>query len=212
MRAALPFRRMPYMAREALDTSSAPMTITPLPRTNPAIAKSRGLSRSMGSALRPNRVLRSLASVALLVALYLLFAPTQLGGSASFVITDGISMLPTYHAGDLVVLKSEPEYHVGEVAGYHNRQLGVVVLHRIVAIHGGHYVFKGDNNPYPTSDEPTQQSLVGAEWIHIPSIGKLMRLARVPGVAAVLLAALWLFSFSSSGRTRRQRRRHRGAL
>lgn len=185
------------------------MTIIPMPGSTTA---TRGRIKGSSKGLVAHKLLRRLASLALVAALYVLFAPTQIGGSASYVITNGISMLPTIHAGDLVVLKQESSYHVGEVAGYHNSQLGVVVLHRIVAIHGTHYVFKGDNNPYPTTDEPTKTAIVGAAWIHLPSAGKVLRFARVPGIAAAALAALWLFTFSSSGRSRRQRRRRRRAI
>ena len=150
-----------------------------------------------------------LASLVALVVLWGGWLPEQLGGRMSYVITDGTSMLPRYHAGDFVVTRSEPSYHVGEVAAFHNQQLGVIVLHRIVAIHGNRYVFKGDNNSWVTSYEPTKSQIVGAEWLHLPGAGRLVLDLRHPAVAACLLASVWLFSFSPAARSRRQRRRHR---
>jgi signal peptidase I len=120
-------------------------------------------------------------------------------------------MLPNFHSGDLVLLRQESSYHVGEVAGYHNSQLHAVVMHRIVAVHNGRYYFKGDNNNFVDPFHPTQGQLVGAEWIHLPGAGRYVQYARVPMVAAVLAAVLWLLSFRSRPTTRRRRRRHRNA-
>ncbi len=137
--------------------------------------------------------------------------PQQLGGAMSYVISDGISMLPHIRAGDLVIVRKEPRYHVGEVAAFHNRQLHVIVLHRIVAIRGDRYVFKGDNNSFATSYEPTRAQIVGAEWAQLPGFGQIVLDLRTPIVAAALLGLLWLYSFWRRPTSRRQRRRHRNA-
>lgn len=160
---------------------------------------------------RPVRILTRLLLVvaAAAVVVWTGILPQQLGGSMSYVITDGVSMLPHFHAGDLVVLRRESSYHVGEVAAFHNQQLHVVVMHRIVAINHGRYTFKGDNNPGPTLYKPTKSQIVGAEWLHLPHAGTILVDLRTPVVAAVLLGALWLFSFSPGRRSRRRRRRHR---
>lgn len=161
---------------------------------------------------RSHLVLKLIASgVLALVLLWGGLLPQQLGGRMSYAITDGVSMLPHFHAGDLVILRSEPTYHVGEVAAFHNRQLGVIVLHRIVAIDNGHYVFKGDHNHWVTTYEPTKSQIVGAEWLHLPGAGRIVLDLRAPLVAAVLLGLLWLYSFWPKSTTRRQRRRHRHA-
>lgn len=137
--------------------------------------------------------------------------PQQLGGAMSYVISDGISMLPHIRAGDLVIVRREPTYHVGEVAAFHNQQLHVIVLHRIVAIRGNHYVFKGDNNSFATSYEPTRAQIVGAEWAQLPGFGQIVLDLRTPIVAAALLGVLWLYSFWRRPTSRRRRRRHRNA-
>ncbi|MGH8997501.1 MAG: S24/S26 family peptidase [Acidimicrobiales bacterium] len=157
------------------------------------------------------RLAATIASVVVLALAWLWLAPQQLGGSDAYSVTDGVSMLPRIHAGDLVVVRREASYHVGEVAAFHDLQLHAVVLHRIIAIHGGRYVFKGDNNDFVTSYEPTKAQIVGAERLHVPGAGKLILDLRTPAVAAALLALLWLFSFSPSSRSRRQRRRGRHA-
>jgi signal peptidase I len=138
-------------------------------------------------------------------------APPQLGGSTSYVITHGISMEPTFHAGDLALIRPADHYRVGEVVAYHSTLLHVVALHRIIAIHGGRYVFKGDNNSFVDPTHPTRSELVGALWVHIPRGGVLFHVLHSPIVAAVLcgFVALLLLGTGQTKR-RRDRRRNRG--
>lgn len=185
----------------------------PAPPGPPAV---RVLRAGAGAAAARHRLgvpkaLGALATVVLLVAGWWALAPPQVGGSTSYAITEGVSMLPHFHAGDLVLLRKEPGYHVGEVAGFHDPQLGAVVMHRIVAIHGSHFVFKGDNNRFATTYEPTRSQIVGAEWVHLAGAGRYLMVLRLPAVAAVLLGMLWVFTFAPPARSRRRRRRHRHA-
>lgn len=168
-----------------------------------------------GGRRRQRPTLRKIAVVAVSLVVFgvawLELASPQLGGKASYVVTSGISMLPRYHAGDLVVLHSRSSYHVGEIAGYRNGELHEVVMHRIVAIRGDHYVFKGDNNSWADSFQPTKSQIVGAEWLHFSGGGKYLVLLRNPSVAAVLLGLLWLLSFGrDDGRGRRRAREVQG--
>lgn len=153
------------------------------------------------------RVFRPLLGAAMVVVLWLVFAPTVLGGSVTYVVTDGVSMLPHFHANDLVLLRQEPTYHVGEVAGYQNGQLHEIVMHRIIAMDGDRYVFKGDNNDFTDTYHPLKSQIVGAEWLHLSGWGRWLNDIRIPFVAAALLAALWLLSFRKSPASRRRRRR-----
>lgn len=157
------------------------------------------------------RLLAALPSLVLCITAWVIFAPTQLGGPVSYAVTSGVSMLPNFHAGDLVLLRSQPSYHVGEVAGYHNGRLGVTVMHRIVAVDGDHYVFKGDNNTWVDSYQPTAGQIVGAEWIHLPGWGSVLLALRAPVAVAILLGLMWMVVFWPRSATRRERRRHRHA-
>lgn len=198
--------------RPVVPSGRAPMTSAPTvgDEWTPSAATAMRRVRLHPSGTRRVRRL-SLVVVVLLVVFWMGLLPQQLGGRMSYVITDGSSMLPRYHTGDLVLVREQPTYHVGEVAAFHNHQLHVIVLHRIVAIRGDRFVFKGDNNNFDTSYEPTRTQIVGAEWLHLPGAGRVVLDLRDPAVAAVLLGVLWLFSFSPAARSRRQRRRHRHA-
>jgi signal peptidase I len=172
----------------------------------PAVTAADQHGRARASLLC-GRLFRPFLGALCLFGLWALFAPTVLGGSVTYVVTDGVSMLPHFHADDLVLLRHEATYHVGEVAGYENGQLHEVVMHRIVAQHGDRYVFRGDNNNFTDTYEPVKSQIVGAEWLHLPGWGRWLNYIRTPFVAAALLAALWIFSFRSSPASRRRRRR-----
>ncbi len=81
-------------------------------------------------------------------ALWYVFAPTKLGGGASYVMIDGNSMEPTFHAGDLVILTKAPVYNVGDIVAYKDLKLNAFIIHRIIEYEDGHYVLKGDNNAW----------------------------------------------------------------
>ena len=156
-------------------------------------------------------ILSVLATLVTCLAAWFAFAPPALGGATSYVMTEGASMLPHYHAGELVALRAQASYHVGDIVAYHNGSLGVVVMHRIVATDGDRYVFKGDNNNFIDSYHATKSEIVGAEWLQLPGAGRLLARLRVPIVAAVAFGLLWFFSFPAQRTSRRQRRRRRHA-
>ncbi|MDX6516191.1 MAG: signal peptidase [Gaiellaceae bacterium] len=137
-------------------------------------------------------LMRTLLVVLALPVLWF-FAPIQLHGHTGYAIVDGISMEPSYHGGDLVLIHEQPRYSVGEVVAYHSRKSGVVVLHRIARMTAdGRYVFKGDNNSF--FDPPAKaQDLIGAKWLRAPKVGAAMVWVRKPwheillvGVAVLL--------------------------
>ena len=136
------------------------------------------------------------------------FAPTQLGGSGTYVVTHGISMEPRFHSGDLAIVRSQSSYHVGEIAAYHNHQLHTIVLHRIIGRQGDKYIFKGDNNDFVDPEHPLANQLIGALWIHIPGAGVRLQSIRSPAVMGGLIFVGMLL-LTGGAFTQRRRRRHR---
>src|SRR5437868_9645307 len=49
------------------------------------------------------------------VGWFVALRPAQLGGPATFVVVQGVSMEPTYHTGDLVISHRQSSYAVGDV-------------------------------------------------------------------------------------------------
>jgi signal peptidase I len=144
-------------------------------------------------------------------AFWLFLAPPKIGGRSTYVITSGTSMEPSFHSGDLAVVRPAGHYRVGEVVAYHSTLLHVVVLHRIIAIHGDRYVFKGDHNNFVDPTRPNRSQLVGALWVHIPHGGVVFRALHSPVTVAVLcgFVALLLLGTGETKR-RRDRRGNRG--
>lgn len=155
--------------------------------------------------------IRRLASVALTFALigaaWLVLAPPQLGGSTSFVVVDGSSMLPNLRGSDLVALRPASSLEVGDVVGYRSELLGRVVLHRITAIESGRYVLKGDNNPFIDPDRPGRSEIVGRVWFHVPRGGHVIAWLHVPWVLAALAAFFVLVIGFDRPRSRSRRKR-----
>jgi signal peptidase I len=162
-----------------------------------------------------SRRTRSLLVSAFVLALagvgWFFLAPTQIGGSTRYVITHGISMEPLIHTGDLVLVRPASDYHVGEVVAYHSTLLNTVVLHRIVAIHDGHYTFKGDNNAFLDPTHPTRALLLGRMWLHIPRGGIVLDWLHKPWVAALLTGGVAMLLLFGGDQQRRRRRHRRGA-
>jgi len=99
------------------------------------------------------------------------FAPASVGGRTSYASTSGTSMAPEFKTGDLVGLRKTGPVQVGDIAGYRSGSTGQVVVHRVIAEHDGLLTFKGDNNWWIDTYQPTQQEVVGKLWIHVGGAG-----------------------------------------
>lgn len=132
----------------------------------------------------------------LLVATWLVLAPTNLGGQTAYVIVSGTSMEPLFHRGDLVVLRQTGDYEVGDVVTYQNPDYGPVI-HRIIAEDGERYVLQGDNNSWEDYYRPEESDILGKTWIHLPGIGKAIQPIRTPkgmAIAGGLLGVMIVMS------------------
>jgi signal peptidase I len=157
---------------------------------------------------RARTALMVLAVVLLGWAWWSTLAPTSVGGPASYVLTQGESMLPTIEPGGLIITRSEKHYEVGDVVAYHNRQLHSVVLHRIVAEDHGRFVLQGDNNDFLDGYRPTPDEVVGKKWLELPGAGGFVRLVQQPIHFALAMALATLLAVRVPRRSRRRRRHH----
>jgi signal peptidase I len=143
----------------------------------------------------------------LLGAAWVIFAPTRFGGQAAYVIISGISMEPSFHRGDLAILRVEDDYAIGDVVTYLHPTIGPVI-HRIIKRDGSRFVFKGDNNSWIDEYHPTQDELIGKLWIHLPAAGVLVEQLRIPRNMAALVAVMGVMVMTTGTRSvnRRPRR------
>jgi signal peptidase I len=161
---------------------------------------------------RTKKLLSFALGLIVLGCVWFYFAPVGIGGSASYVVTDGVSMQPRFHTGDLAIVRSQSSYHVGEIVAYRNRMLHTIVLHRIIGRAGSRYIFKGDNNHFVDFEHPAASQLIGALWLHIPSAGADLQSLRSPALTGALVATgVLLFLGAAFTQRRRLRRRQRRA-
>ena len=143
--------------------------------------------------------------LAVVLTWFFLFRPVSLGGSAGYVTVEGVSMIPTYHTGDLIITHKESGYHVGQVIAYRIPQgevaAGHVVIHRIV---GGNatagYTTRGDNNSYTDLWRPKPSDIVGTPWLLVPRGGRFLFFVRTPWVVAALAALLAVWMIMGTGK------------
>ncbi|MBC7877721.1 MAG: signal peptidase I [Anaerolineales bacterium] len=132
----------------------------------------------------------TLLSLLLSVIGWMIFAPTQLGGSVTYVMVDGNSMEPGFHLGDLLLIRTQTSYQIGDAVTYQNAELGRYVFHRIIGTELNRYVLKGDNNSWLDSYHPDQSEIVGKLWVHIPKLGNAIEWVRLPFNWAVAMGLL----------------------
>ncbi len=136
-------------------------------------------------------------SAVVMIAVWIAFAPTQVGGMASYIIVIGKSMEPKFHKDDLVIIHREPIYQVGDAIVYRNLELQNFVFHRIVSQQSGHYALKGDNNSWVDTYQPSHEEVIGKLWLYIPQGGVVIQKIRNPYVMMVIAGVLGAFLANS---------------
>ncbi len=126
-------------------------------------------------------------------AWYLTLAPASIGGPLTPVLVRGVSMEPTYHAGDLVLCFRRGAPAPGEIVAF-RVPTGQLVIHRVVSLDGDRVRTRGDNvaheDPWPT----TTADVAGRARLRIPGVGQLMARLRQPVALAAMsgLLGFWL--------------------
>lgn len=97
-----------------------------------------------------------------IIALWFGLAPTSIGGDYSYVVVHGNSMEPHLYGGDIVLLRRERQYGLGEVVAYRDPVIGPV-LHRIESKQGDRFVLRGDNRERVDAYAPLPEDILGRE-------------------------------------------------
>jgi len=147
------------------------------------------------------RWLRSVGA-GLVAVVALLMIVVLATGAVALITAHGRSMEPSFHSGDLAVVVPGSNYHVGEVVGYWSPLLRVVVLHRIVAAHGGTFTFKGDNNPFLDPRRLPASDIRGRLWLHVPDGGTVLGWVRAPAVLGFVACVLIVLGVGGASRHR----------
>ena len=144
----------------------------------------------MRSSPRVHLSLRRVAALGLLGLLGLAVAAFA-SGRMRYVVTSGVSMQPSYQAGDLVFVAPADRYSVGDVVAYEaGARDRVVVLHRIIGGDAAGFELKGDNNRSVDPARPGADQILGRAVLHVPNVGAVTSSPITRTVAVVALLAL----------------------
>lgn len=115
--------------------------------------------------------------------------PMPFGWGISVVLSG--SMEPALSVNDLVFVREQDSYKVGDIVVYQDGNS--LVIHRILSIDGDEVITQGDAND--VADEPISVSAIkGKERAHIPLVGALTRFLKTPvGFLLLIAAAVGLF-------------------
>lgn len=116
-------------------------------------------------------------------------------------------MEPLFHKGDLALVRPASTYRVHDIVLYESPVLHRPVLHRIIAVDGGRYYFKGDHNDFIDPGYATRADLRGVLWLRVPKAGKALTFVGRPSHAGALAGAAALLLLLGGPRSRRRRRR-----
>ena len=140
-------------------------------------------------------VLRWAMGICLLCAIGFLAWPQSFGGRTAFIGVDGQSMAPTYASGDLLVVRRQGTYHVGDVITYIVPKgefgAGAHVVHRITGGKGtAGFVTQGDNRAVADEWHPRHEDVVGATSLRIPGAASWFQQLGRPVPLGALCAGL----------------------
>lgn len=115
----------------------------------------------------------------------------QVFGFSQLIVVSG-SMEPALQAGDMIIIREQPDYQVGDIVTY---RTGLrVVTHRIVDITENQAVLQGDANNVADKPIPVT-AIVGKVVLRIPRAGDALLYARTPaGIVSVILSAVALLN------------------
>lgn len=124
--------------------------------------------------------------------------PHSLGGPVTYVMVSGQSMEPTFHGGDLAVVRAKQTYTSGDIVAFRVPKgepgEGAIVIHRIVggSADGG-FLVQGDNKRLPDPWRPKGEDIIGEMWFHVPGAGRVLAFLRAPLPLATIAAQLAIF-------------------
>lgn len=133
--------------------------------------------------------------------------PMPFGWGLSVVLSG--SMEPALHVNDLVIVRQQDSYAVGDIIVFQEGRR--LVIHRVISVNGEQLTTQGDANQ--VSDAPIMLSAVkGKSAAVIPYIGGILRFLKTPfGCILMLIGAVILFEVPYY-RRRRKARTDREAL
>lgn len=114
-------------------------------------------------------------------------------GVGSAVVETG-SMEPEVGAGDLIFIREQEQYSVGDVITFFDSSRGEYVTHRVILVNENGYTTKGDANNVQDPFTVPQDAVVGKVVGVWRGVGKIIAFLQTPAGMFVLIltaAAVW---------------------
>jgi signal peptidase I len=137
------------------------------------------------------RAVSAAASFLVIILLWIIFAPVQVGGQAFYIIVNGNSMEPSFHKGDLVLLRESKNYQIGDIVAYAHPDIGTV-FHRIVGEDAEGFIMQGDHNSWTDSYKPEVDEINGKYWVKLNNAGNILTFLHSPVRLALFIGSLVL--------------------
>jgi len=141
----------------------------------------------------PKNALSQAAAWIVLILVILMLLPVPFGGRVSYVIVNGTSMEPSFHKGDLVMLRNSARYKIGDIVTYKHPGIGAV-FHRIIDREGERFILKGDNNTWVDSYRPVREEIGGLFWMQMPGAGKWLSQIKAPWAMSILAGLIFMIA------------------
>ena len=104
------------------------------------------------------------------------------------------SMEPTFSKGDLLLVREQDAYAVGDIVVYQSE--GILIVHRIVAMDGETVTTQGDANNV-ADPSFNGAAIKGAVVGHVPDLGLAVEFLKTPlGITLLLACAIVLEELS----------------
>lgn len=134
--------------------------------------------------------------------------PPELFGYSQLVVTSG-SMEPAFSAGDMIVIREEEDYALGDIVTF-RLSGGELVTHRIVGSVEGSFITKGDANNTEDDDLLDPAQIVGRFVTYMPAVGSFLLFLRTPvGLFVLVVLGFLLIELPSLlGARRQEKGRH----
>lgn len=93
-------------------------------------------------------------------------------GYTNAVVLSG-SMEPSINVGDMLFVKKQGSYQVGDIVAFIPKERNIWVTHRIIAEDNEGFQTKGDNNNSADLNKVNKDDIIGRVVFHIPKVGDI---------------------------------------
>lgn len=161
-------------------------------------------------------VLTALLCVLLVLNIWMLVQQTvlkreapQVLGYSQYIVTTG-SMEPSLSPGDLIFVKAQETYELGDVVTFYDNG-GATVTHRIMGKVSGQFITQGDANNTEDSELLPPEQIIGKLQMVLPGMGYFIDFLRSPvGIVILIFVGILLIKLPDwIGASKEQGRRYR---